>query len=213
MTDELNMPREKAREAWKEYCELLKKHDGDQVMRDLKNIYYQLSQGRQVIDAYSAIIDAGLWDSGFPKLAICRADGRFCHVHRRENGGMVFLHDQIPTRSYGWRDKVILPQGSFKWNTPLVGHNWSWSPHESRSRRTIVPHIPTKFYPDSKLSNFYIMWETDEHGWEPVPEPPGDPLLLKRITRNLFVILAAWDLTDIEKAVIKGAMYQMEDST
>ncbi|MEM3580897.1 MAG: hypothetical protein QXQ64_06505 [Candidatus Bathyarchaeia archaeon] len=38
--------------------------------------------------------------------------------------------------------------------------------------------------------------------WEPVP--PRDPILVKQLTPNLFGVLATWDLTPLEKAIIRG---------
>lgn len=38
--------------------------------------------------------------------------------------------------------------------------------------------------------------------WKPVP--PRDPILVKRLTPNLFGVLATWDLTKLERAVIRG---------
>ena len=31
-----------------------------------------------------------------------------------------------------------------------------------------------------------------------------DPYLLRRINENLFVVLASWDLTELERAVMEG---------
>ena len=67
--------------------------------------------------------------------------------------------------------------------------------------KTGVPIIPAKFMPKGNLENYYILWEVKE--WEEVP-PARDPLLLKRLTENMFVILAAWDVTPLEQSIIKG---------
>jgi hypothetical protein len=40
--------------------------------------------------------------------------------------------------------------------------------------------------------------------WEYVPHP--DPILLKRLSGSLFVVLAAWDLTELEQKVLKGRL-------
>ena len=55
--------------------------------------------------------------------------------------------------------------------------------------------------PDGDLSGYYILWEVRD--WKDLPETK-DPLLLKRITENLFVILGAWELTDLEQSIISG---------
>ena len=47
-----------------------------------------------------------------------------------------------------------------------------------------------------------MLWEVDE--WSAAPDK--DPFLLRRITPNMFVIVAAWELTDLEISVISGRM-------
>lgn len=43
-------------------------------------------------------------------------------------------------------------------------------------------------------------WEVEK--WKPVP--PRDPILVKRLTPNLFGVLATWNLTELERAIIRG---------
>src|SRR5207253_8584714 len=63
--------------------------------------------------------------------------------------------------------------------------------------KAMVPIIPPHLRPADALSNYYILSEAH---WS--PEPPRDPFLLKRIDGFLFAVLAAWDLTEIERAVL-----------
>ncbi|KKL76663.1 hypothetical protein LCGC14_2042670 [marine sediment metagenome] len=55
--------------------------------------------------------------------------------------------------------------------------------------------------PEGDLKNYYILWEVKL--WEILPEVK-DPFLLKRISQNMFVILGAWDITELERAIIEG---------
>jgi hypothetical protein len=41
-----------------------------------------------------------------------------------------------------------------------------------------------------------ILWEAE---WQHVP---SDPLLLRHITGPLYAVLASWDLTELERAVL-----------
>jgi hypothetical protein len=66
---------------------------------------------------------------------------------------------------------------------------------------TKVPIIPAELMPEGSLTNYYVLWEVKE--WEELPEPK-DPYLLKRISENLFVVLGAWEITDLERAIIGG---------
>ncbi len=67
--------------------------------------------------------------------------------------------------------------------------------------KTKVPIIPAQLIPDGNLKDSYILWEVER--WEDLPQK-DDPLLLKRITENLFVILSAWEVTDLEQSIISG---------
>ncbi len=64
--------------------------------------------------------------------------------------------------------------------------------HDKRNMQRLLPK--------GSNENYYVLWEVDH--W--TREPPRDPYLLRRITDNMFVVIAAWNLTDLERAVIKG---------
>jgi hypothetical protein len=46
---------------------------------------------------------------------------------------------------------------------------------------------------------YHVLWDAV---W--TPEPPIDPLLLKHCGGSLYAIVAAWDLTPLEQAVMRG---------
>jgi len=86
---------------------------------------------------------------------------------------------------------VQLPAGSF--------------PPISVSRKDLtapLPIIPPQFLPNGDLSDYFLLWEVES--W--TQEPPVDPMLLRRLTPNMFVVLAVWDLTPLEQAVLRGRM-------
>ena len=37
-------------------------------------------------------------------------------------------------------------------------------------------------------------------------EVPRDPMLLKKLTPNLYGVLATWNLTELERAIIRGRL-------
>jgi hypothetical protein len=59
-----------------------------------------------------------------------------------------------------------------------------------------VPLIPPRLRPAGDLSNYHILWEAN---WQ---APPTDPLLLRHLSGPLYAVLACWDLTPIERAVM-----------
>jgi hypothetical protein len=67
-----------------------------------------------------------------------------------------------------------------------------------------VPSVPPQFRPTGALSDYHILFEAE---WQRVP--PVDPMLLKQIGHAespLFVVLAAWDLSPLEQAVLRAKL-------
>jgi hypothetical protein len=74
--------------------------------------------------------------------------------------------------------------------------------HRIRERQghTIVPLIPPEHRPNrNRLPRFHILWEVEK--WDPTP--PRDPALLKWIGGDLWEVVATWDLTELERAVLQ----------
>ena len=198
---EFDIPKEKALVAWKEYLELLKNRD-DEGAKVLKQAYYHASKGRKIIDIYQAIQNSGLNKEGWPQLAICRADGTECCFRRRAKGAGIFHHEPLSGWDNGNRNSVLLPESCFM-DLPVSDH---WDRAKDQ-RYATIPTIPAKYYPQGTLERYYILWEVEQwHEKSQIPIPPIDPFLLKRLSPNLFVVLAEWDLTPLERAVIKGAV-------
>ena len=84
-------------------------------------------------------------------------------------------------------------QGINEWNIGSIKRN---------NITAKVPLIPAVLLPESKsLDGYYILFEVEE--WNEIPVAK-DPYLLKRINANAFVVLAEWDVTDVELSVMRG---------
>ena len=61
-----------------------------------------------------------------------------------------------------------------------------------------MPVIPVHLRPRRGLQNYHVLWEAE---WERIP--PRDPMLLRRIGRgDMSLVVAAWDLTEVERAAL-----------
>lgn len=172
-----------ARELWQKYQ--THRHYQTPADAEIAAIYKRIAQGKTVIRALESIRVAGLGEDGCPRLAIARADMQECH----------------------WA-----PQS----NTCTFGERWP----RSRSRKTIgmdwvglsdlrrgikdrfnhvatVPIIPVHLRPKRGLANYHILWEAE---W--TKRYPVDPYLLRRLGGDVWLVVAAWDLTDVERAVM-----------
>jgi hypothetical protein len=64
--------------------------------------------------------------------------------------------------------------------------------------RALVPPVPPQFRPEN-LYEYHVLWDAE---WQKAP--PVDPILLKKVSDNVFIVLAQWDLTPLERAVLEG---------
>src|SRR5262245_9547583 len=169
----------KARALWHDYKKHL--HYAKPIDREIGRAYQLLAQGKLIIRAYDSIKAAGLNNEGRPVLALARADWKQCECvasYGTVDGWIQFRAT--------WRDKkgYLLPTDPC-WRGAKRG-------------LTIPPIIPLNVRPKRGLQNYAILWEAE---WQPVP--PHDPLLLRRIGKSdLWLVVAQWDLTEIEQAVL-----------
>lgn len=196
----IKMPKEQAKEEWKKYVTVLKKRK-EKYLKVMKDAMYQMKEGKELIDVYKIMKEVGLNENNEPKLAIARADIEQVFFEKRDEGSGRFNMEGGWNRS-GWKTDVELPQKTFNihWERIEGREDTHWN-IKNKTIKTRVPLIPVELLPEGDLKNYYILWETKE--WEEVPETK-DPILLKRISENLFVILGSWDLTELEQSIISG---------
>lgn len=183
----LNIDRNKARELWKTY----KSHRAYQKPEDyeIMRTYQLIAQGRVVIQAIESIRQAGIGEDGFPKLALMQATARRCEVLYEQNGSVRFCEDQSNYRSR--RKNIYMPAESLP---RFSGDSWL-----RRRASCLLPIIPVHLRPKRGLENYHILWEAE---WKKLP--PGDPYLLRQIGKgDMWLVVAAWDLTDVEKAAMR----------
>jgi hypothetical protein len=173
-------PEENARRKYREYRTALKTSKQHYISA-LAAVYWQLSHGKKVVDVIHAISEAGTNDKGEPKLAIARADDTKIRFARSQDR-LTFVR---PATRYA----------VFELTVPWQLRGWLRG-------EAPVPLVPPLHLPKGSLAQYHILWEVE--AWAPVPSP--DPLLLKRLDGALFVIVAAWDLTPAEQAVMRQAL-------
>ncbi len=206
----IEMPQEEAEKAFQEYRRAVRSAKTAQVNTEdaqIARCYKALSKGHQVIDLNDMMRRGGENSKGLPKLAICRAD-----------------YEQVEmVRDWGTGDVEMFAPGLQQWRsgTPYIGRVFRFpglvSVREAAFTRpgwkqgitvsvldftAIVPNIPPALRPDHSLQNYHLLWEAR---WEPKRQPrraPGDPALLKHLGGPLYAVLAAWDLTPVEQAVL-----------
>ena len=155
--------------------------------REIERIAKLVSEGKLVVQALASIVTAGLNADRLPKLALVRADARSCHLRTLYNGG---AHMSATER---WHSRARIgtvfdfPSDTF--------------PGIARGHfKAATPLVPPDIRPKRGLANYHILFEAE---WREVV--PVDPMLLRRIGRSdLWIVVGAWELTPIERAVIAG---------
>jgi hypothetical protein len=177
-TSRIDMDPQAAKEALRAYRQ--HKHPATHEDELIMRAYRAIARGKVVIRAFDSVRQAGFDKQGLPRLALIRADVRRC-ICTVSSNRVTFRAD-----SRSARHEVEVP--------------WEAAKNEQRGWRrgaALVPIIPLNLRPKaSALSSYHILWEAD---WT---EAPVDPLLLKRLQGDLWVVVAAWDLSPVERAII-----------
>jgi hypothetical protein len=163
----------------------------------LLRAYREILRGERVLDLYEVFANNGFDHSEvMPRLAIARADDAWCHLRRwTSRTVMVSRPEKSFTAWYAYRRQArsrvfTIPSQTLATTSDEDGL--------LPTGRAAVPTIPPDVRADlpGKLSGYAILWEAD---WEDVPY---DPILLKPLGQNLYKVIAQWDLTELERAVL-----------
>jgi hypothetical protein len=101
----------------------------------------------------------------------------------------------LPSHEYRGRRERVRVRGIF---AEVIGPSWM-----ARDFRSMVPPVPPGLRPARHLRNYHVLWEAEWVQHAP-PRPPGDPALLRRIGGDVFAVVAVWDLTEMERAILGG---------
>ena len=190
-TTQLALDRTEARRLYREYRK--HQHYSTPLDDEIRRTYQLIAQGRVIIQAIASIAAAGLGADGLPKLAICRADQSQCYLEMTESGRAFFYSgERTPLGHEQWRVvRVETP------NFQTKGARYRWN-----RATAIVPPVPIHLRPKRGLANYHILWEAE---WTRIP--PRDPLLLRRIGKgDMWLVVAAWDLTEVERAALAARL-------
>ena len=178
--ERIRVDRKKARDLYRKYKE--HQHYSAPIDREIQRAYQLIAQGRVVIKALESIRIAGLGDDKLPRLAICRADQQKVELRMHSDGGATF---ESPGRHRGARgQRISLPSATFT--------RTDWARSEAR-----VPIVPIHLRPKRGLANYHVLWEAE---WSNIQ--PRDPYLLRRVGGDLWLVVAAWNLTEVERAAM-----------
>lgn len=161
--------------------------------------YAALAEGRALLDLNLAVGAGGWTPEGHPRFAVARAD-RLSVRYEIERPWLRFDSSITGRGGPSLRRSVALS------SMPAPDASWNgW-----RRADALVPLVPADVREEARKAaqftgerSWYILWEAV---WKPVP--PRDPILLEHLAGSLYVVLAQWNLTDLERALMSGRPYE-----
>lgn len=193
-TERIILDPTEAREKFRDY----KKHQhwSAPIDAEIQRVYQLISQGRTIIKALESITAAGLGDDRLPKLAIARADAKECWL------------DQYYERSTSARGVRMTTKSDAGEHTRNFHFDFAPDAFPGLDRQgkwtisSMVPLIPLPLRPKRALQNYHILYEAEWRRTVPI-----DPMLLRRIgTGDMWLVCAAWDLTEVERAALSSRL-------
>lgn len=153
-------------------------------------------RGHSIIVMSEVIRSGGFFDDDKrPRLALARADAKNVRVFR-ERGDVVY----DTTGSTSWNSinrGALVGDKSVRIRDVVPRDDRTWTGFKAGT--TVVPTIPPRLRPKGKrLGIFHILWEVEK--WDPTP--PVDPALVRHIRGDLWAVIATWDLSPLERAVL-----------
>jgi hypothetical protein len=203
----LSMPIEEARDKAKAYRDALMSRRPKlsapelRAYSDALAVFDELSSGHKLIDVGQAIALGGYDEVGRPMLAIARADRRDVRFRWSARHEIEFNSHRYPGSG------VESPQLALRfatWETqeqPRDASGWRLS----REGWAMVPLVPPEVRPHTgRPRDWFILWEVE--AWSLRREQADvdrDPALLRHVVDDVYAVIAEWDLTDVEMAVLR----------
>ena len=184
-----------------------KHRDAEEQYRACEAGYAALAKGTPLLNLDDVFRGVGLDDKARPKLAIARADMR--QVKFEWHGGSTravfstsFRSSQSRLRHWSYRRTVDMGRS----HGQKYGKDNQWD--RIIEGFALVPLVPADVRPSTgKLSSLFVLWEVEQWSDREIgAKAPVDPMLLKHLGGALYAVLAEWDLTPLERAVIEGVM-------
>lgn len=164
-----------------------------------------MAGGYSVISLQAAIRGGGFDERMRPKLAIARADRLRVRFAWRPFENVCTFDAGARTGPRGGDTMIRRVDLGLPHRQRYAGgsamHIGAWA---------LVPMIPPQVRDEAGVLAYrdrdhFLLWEVDEWHEEPARAfPPVDPLLLRHLGGDAYAVLAAWDLTPLERLAMAG---------
>lgn len=174
------------------------RHNQNHIDAEIERTYKLISEGKILIDAVAEIVKAGVNEAVQPKLAIGRADQKYTFCHMSYDGSAIMFAGNVDRwNRHPYPRPMMAASLRFKFEAGTF-------PRIERSRelQALIPHIPPDIRPRRGLQNYHVLYEAE---WRKAV--PIDPMLVRRVGKSdMWIVLGAWELTAVERAVLAGQL-------
>jgi hypothetical protein len=153
--------------------------------------YEALAEGTPLLNLTQVFAELEPDKNGRPPLAIARADRQQVRVSHLFDNSLRF--STLKRSSWGYQGSLLIDI--------TARRDWDFN-----RGYALVPMVPADVRPKGNLKDYFILWEVEE-GWASRPfnaQAPIDPFLLQHLAGDLYAVVAAWDLTPLEQAIMTG---------
>lgn len=196
---EFTVDRELARDKLRAYRS--RKHkEAEQEYRAAEKLFEAAAKGARLLVAGDVIRNSPFDEQGRPKLAIARADRKQVCLFRRRSRITFDSRADYSPYDEGRHSQLLHDYHSMPEWKPKQNHSYDrWF--------ATVPMVPADVRPETgQLRQWHILWEVDQWHRNPIVDPPRDPFLLRRVSGDVFEVIAEWDLTPIEQEAMRLAV-------
>lgn len=212
----IQVPRPEAEAKLREYRKRVHAKADSEYAR-IREAYEAAADGKPLLVLSQVMEQAPRDSKARPHLAICRADQRQVEVRVGLNSDTFSIAGQVHWRTRDRETTVrrATPQEFTKYRTErrrtvveqygeqyARDNAWYWQTDPSGF--ALVPITPPDVKAGHDLSRRFVLWEVDAWADEAIRAVPDrDPYLLERIADDLFAVVAEWDLTPLEQAIMR----------
>lgn len=175
--------------------------DAELVYRQCEQFYEELADGAVLIDAEQAIIAGGFDHKMRPNIAIARSDRE--QVRFTWHSSDFVGEFNAISHNASWGGDTLRRRINFARTPNLKSSVGNWFTSVEGYAR--IPMVPADVRPKTgQLRDWFTLWEVEKWSDSRIgAPPPRDPFLLRHVGGTLYAVLAEWNLTELERAVMR----------
>lgn len=199
----ITMPADEARRRLRSYERALSRRT-DPEYQQIAVALDRLTEGTPLLVMTDAFRLAPRDDKGRPRLGLARADRRQVRLMFATPG--TWRAGEPCTASFSTEAKPDWRPGDVRYRDLDLRIDLEVGPADRDSRGfSLVPIVPPDVLGRRALQRCFILWEVDAWAESRIGAVPDrDPFLLERVGGDLWAVVGEWDLTDVERAIMRG---------